>query len=56
MPGDLCTAPWIISLSLLSLATNVTVATLEASGLWLGTRTGGGGTATIAKVFFGRSP
>ena len=48
MPGDLCTAPRIISLSLLSLATDVTDATLGASGLWLGTRTGAAGTATLA--------
>ena len=41
MPGNLCTAPRIISL-----ATDVTNATLGASGLWLGTRTGAGGTAT----------
>ena len=34
MPGDLCTAPRIISLSPLSLATDVTDATLGASGLW----------------------
>ena len=40
MPGDLRTAPRIISLSPLSLATDVT----DASGLWLGTRTGAGGT------------
>ena len=45
MPGDLCTAPRIILLSTLSLATDVTDATLGASALWLGTRTGGGGTA-----------
>ena len=55
MPGDLCTAPRIISLSPLSLATNVTDATLEASDLWLGTRTGADGTATRAWSFFGRS-
>ena len=30
--------------------------TLGASGLWLGTRTGAGGTATLTKSFFGRSP
>ena len=48
MPGDLCTAPGIISLSPLSLATEVTEATLGASGLWLGTRTGAGGTATLS--------
>ena len=48
MPGDLCTAPRIISLSSLSLATDVTDATLEASGLWLETRTGAGGTVTLA--------
>ena len=56
MPGDLCTAPRIISLSPLSLATDVTDATLGASGLWLGTRTGAGGTATLTESFFGRSP
>ena len=39
MPGDLCTAPRII---LLSLVTDVTDATLGTSGLWLGTRTGVG--------------
>ena len=48
MPGDLYTAPRIISLSPLSLATDVTDATLGASGLWLGTRTGANGTATLA--------
>ena len=56
MPGNLCTAPRIISLSPLSLATDVTDATLGASGLWLGTRTGAGGTATQVWNFFGRSP
>ena len=45
MPGDLCTAAGIISLSSLSLV-DVTDATLGASGQWLGTRTGG--TATLA--------
>ena len=44
---DLCSAPRIISLSPLSLATNMTDTTLGASGLWLGTRTGAGGTATL---------
>ena len=47
---------WI---SPLSLATDVTDATLGASGLWLGTRTGAGGTATLTErcfFFFGRSP
>ena len=53
MPGDLSTAPGIISLSSLSLTTDVT---LEASDLWLGTRTGAGGTATLTESFFGRSP
>ena len=48
MPGDLCTAPRIISLSPLSIATDVTDTTLGASGLWLGTRTGGGGTIPLA--------
>ena len=47
MPGDLCTDPRIISLSPLSLATDVTNVTLGASGLWLGTRTGASGTATL---------
>jgi hypothetical protein len=56
MPGDLCTAPGIISLSPLSLATDVTDVTLGASDLWLGTRRGAGGTVTVAKAFFGRSP
>ena len=51
MPGDQCTVPGIISLSRLSLATYVTDATLGASGLWLGTRTGAGGTATLSKSF-----
>ena len=35
-------------ISPLSLATDVTDATLGASGLWIGTRTGAGGTATQA--------
>ena len=48
MPGDLCTAPGVISLSPLSLATDVTDATLGESGLWLVTRTGAGDTATVA--------
>ena len=30
--------------------------TLGASGLWLGTRTGAGGTTTLTERFFGRSP
>ena len=55
MPGDLCTAPSIISLLPLSLATYVT---LGASDHWLGTRTGDCGTATLTGsfFFFGRSP
>ena len=55
MPEDLCTAPRIISLSPLSLAIDVTDATLGASGLWLGTRTGAG-TAILTERFFDRSP
>ena len=51
MPGDLRIAPRIISLSPVSLATDVTEATLGTSGLWLGTRTGSGGTATVT-IFF----
>jgi hypothetical protein len=30
--------------------------TLGASGLWLGTRTGAGGTATLTESFIDRSP
>ena len=56
MPGDLCTAPRIISLSPLPLATDVTDATIGASGLWLGTRTGAGGTATLTESFFWPQP
>ena len=48
MPGDLCTALRIISLSPLSLATNVTDVTFRESGLWLGTWTGVDGTNTLA--------
>jgi hypothetical protein len=51
MPGDLCTASRIISLSHLSLATDVTDATLGVSGLWLGTRTLAGGTVTLTEIF-----
>ena len=54
MPGDLCTAARIISLSPLSLATGVTDATHGASGL--GTRTGASGTVTLTESFSGRSP
>ena len=53
MPGDLYTAPRFISSSS-SLATDVTDVTLGASGLWQGTRTGAGGTATPTESFFGR--
>ena len=56
MPGHLCTAPGIISLSPLSLGTDVTDVTLGASGLWLRTRTGAGVTATETESFFGRTP
>ena len=52
MPGDLYKAPRIISLSPLSLWTNITDASLGASGLWLGTRTGAGGPATLTESFF----
>ena len=34
----------------------MTDVTLGASGLWLGTRTGAGGTATLIESFFGLSP
>ena len=53
MSGDLCTAPYILSLSPLSLVIDVT---LWANGFWLGTRTAAGGTATLTKSFFYRSP
>ena len=36
--------------------TDVIDATLGANDLWLGTRTGAGGTATLTESFFGRSP
>ena len=52
MQGDHCTGPRIISLSPLSLATDLTDETLGVSGLWLGTRTGAGGTATLTESFF----
>ena len=35
--------------------TDVTDATLGASGIWLGTRRGAGGSATLTESFFGRS-
>ena len=47
---EICTQ---ISLSLLSLATNVT---LGANDLWLGIQTGAGGTATLTESFFDHSP
>jgi hypothetical protein len=43
MSGDLCPV-----LGIISLAIDVTDATLGTSDLWLGTRTGAGGTATLA--------
>ena len=51
-----CTAPGIISLSPLSLSTDVTDVTLGTSGLWLGTRTGAGGTAIVTRSFFDCTP
>jgi hypothetical protein len=48
MPEVLCTAPDSISLSPLSLATDVTDVVLGASGLWLGTLTGASGIDTLA--------
>ena len=47
--------PRIISSSLLSLPTDETDSTLGASGLWLGTRTETGGTATLTVFFIRRS-
>jgi hypothetical protein len=43
-------------LSLLLLETDVTDAILGASGLWRGTWTGAGGTATLTESFFSHSP
>ena len=55
MSGDLRTAPRIISLSSLSLATDLTrILVTQGNGLWLGTRTGAHGTATLTKKFFFR--
>ena len=45
-----------ISLSPLSLATDVTDATFRASSPWLGTWTGAGGTATLTESFFWPHP
>ena len=56
MPEDLCTTPRIISLSSLSLATDMTDATLGASSLGLGTQIGAGSTTTLTESFFGHSP
>ena len=56
MLGDLCTAPRIISLSPLSLATDVTDAILWAIGLWPGIRTGAGDTVTLIKRLFWPQP
>ena len=39
-------------ISTLIITTDVTDATLGASGLWLGTRTGVGGTTTLTRVFW----
>jgi hypothetical protein len=54
MPEDLRTAPGIISLSPLSLATDMIDVTLGASGLWRGTRTGAGGPATLCPWLHGQ--
>ena len=43
---------FFISLSSLSLATDATDLTLGTSGLWLGMRTGTGGTATLVRHIF----
>ena len=47
-----CVYSGIISLSPLSFAIEMTDAKLGASGLWLETRTGAGGTATPSKFFW----
>ena len=52
MPGDLYTAPKDHFTITLIISDRRTDATLGASGLWLGTRTGAGGTATLTKFFF----
>ena len=44
--------PWDHFIITLSLATDVTDVILGASDLWLGTRSGAGGTATIANFYF----
>ena len=48
MSGDPCTAPDIILLSPLSLTDRRDLRDTRASGLWLGTQAGAGGTATLA--------
>jgi hypothetical protein len=45
MPGHLCTAPVSFHYNPYHWSTDVADVTLGASGLWLGTRTGTGGTA-----------
>ena len=52
----MCTALVIISLSPYNQLTDVTNVTLGASGRWLGTRTGAGGTAMLAESFIVSSP
>ena len=47
MSGDMCPAPGIISLTPLSLVTNMTDMALGASGLWLENQTGTAGTALV---------
>ena len=54
MSADVYCQIFIYFIITLSLATFVTDVTLGASGLWLGTRTGAGGTATPTASFFGR--
>ena len=46
--GDLLQPPVLSHYNPYNYLTNVTDLTLGASGLWLGTRTGGSGTATLA--------
>ena len=48
LPENLCTSSGIISLSSYYQLTEVTDVSLGRSGLWLGTLTGAGGTATLA--------
>ena len=53
---EICVQPRDHFIIILTLATDVTDTTLGTSGIWLGIRTGAGGTATLAWSFFFCSP